>query len=65
MEVQIGEVSSTVRAVDGDSLLGAQTMDRIVRAVLQAVQDEQRHAQRVHAERRVTPGVKFEQYEED
>jgi hypothetical protein len=64
MEVQIGELSSTVRAVDGDALLAPQTLERIVRAVLQAVRDEQEHARRVQSEQRVTPGVSFEQREE-
>jgi hypothetical protein len=65
MDVEIGDVSSTVRAVDNDSLLAPQTMDRIMRAVLQAMQEQQAHAKRVRAERRVTGGVSQEQEEED
>ena len=34
MEVQIGDLQSTVRAVDGDALLSPQTMEKIVRVVL-------------------------------
>jgi hypothetical protein len=65
MDVEIGDVSSTVRAVDNDSLLAPQTMDKIMRAVLQAMQEQQAHAKRVRAERRVTGGVSQEQEEED
>lgn len=65
MEVQIGELASTVRAVDGDSLLTPQTLEQIVRAVLQAVNDQEAHAKRVRAETRVTGGVAHEMEEED
>ena len=59
------DVMSTVRAVDGDSLLAPQTMEKIVRVVLQAVNDQEAHGQRVRAERRVTGGVSHEQEEQD
>jgi hypothetical protein len=65
MQVQINDLMSTVRAVDGDSLLAPQTMEKIVRVVLQAVNDQQAHAGRVHAETRVTGGVAYEMEEED
>ena len=65
MEVQINDVMSTVRAVDGDSLLAPQTMEKIVRVVLQAVNDQQAHTRRVRAETRVTGGVSHEQEEQD
>ena len=65
MEVQIGDLASTVRAVDGDSLLTPQTLEKIVRAVLQAVNDQEAHAKRVRAETRVTGGVAHEMEEED
>ena len=44
MEVQIQRLQSTVQAFDGDVPLSPQTMDKIVRAVLQAVNDQQTHA---------------------
>ena len=64
MDVQIGDVTSTVRAVDGDSLLTPQTLEKIVRIVLQAVRDQEDHAKRVRAEQRITVGVSKELEEE-
>ena len=43
MEVEIGDLKSTVRAVDGDALLSPPTLERIVRIVLQAVEDRDAH----------------------
>jgi len=65
MEVQINDLMSTVRAVDGDSLLAPQTMEKIVRVVLQAVNDQQAHTRRVCAETRVTGSVSHEREEQD
>jgi hypothetical protein len=65
MEVQIQTLQSTVQAFDGDVALSPQTMDKIVRAVLQAVNDEQAHRQRVRAEQRITAGVSHELEERD
>jgi len=65
MEVQINELQSTVRAVDGDALVSPQIMERIVRAVLQAVNDQEAHRQRVRAEQRITGGVSYELEERD
>lgn len=64
MQVQINDLMSTVRAVDGDSLLAPQTMEKIVRVVLQAVNDQEAHRQRVRAERRVMSDVSHEQEEQ-
>jgi len=64
MEVEIGEVSSSVRAVDGDTLLAPQTLAKIVRHVLQAMHDEQEHTRRVRAERRITSDVRQEPEED-
>ena len=65
MEVEIGNVVSTVRAVDGDSLLVPQTLEKIVRAVLQAVNEQEEHHKRVRAERRITSGVVDEMDQEE
>lgn len=46
MQVRIREVVGTVRAVDGDSLLSPQLMERIVAAVIRAIE-----AQRLDADR--------------
>ena len=64
MDVQIGDVTSTVRVVDGDSLLTPQTMEKIVRVVLQAVRDQEDHTKRVRAEQRISGGVSKELEEE-
>jgi hypothetical protein len=65
MDVHIGEIVSTVRAVDGDALLAPQTLEKIVRAVLRAVEEREAHACRVKAEQRVTSGVRQEQEGEE
>jgi hypothetical protein len=65
MDVQINELQSTVRAVDGDTLLSPTVMARIVRVVLQAVNDQEAHRERVHTEQRVTRGVSYELEEMD
>lgn len=60
MDVEIGEVVTTVRAVDGSALVSPEVMRQIVRAVLRAVDDREAHQARVSAERRVTGGVAAE-----
>ena len=57
MEVNIGEIVSTVRTVDGDSLLTPQTLEKIVRVVLAAVNEQEEHRKRVCAEQRISGGV--------
>jgi hypothetical protein len=60
MEVQIQRLQSTVQAFDGDVPLSPQTMDKIVHAVLEALNDQQMHDARVRAEQRITSGVSHE-----
>jgi hypothetical protein len=57
MEVEIGDLESTVRAVDGDMLLSPSTLEQIVRLVLQAVDDRDAHRSRVRDEVRVSTGI--------
>jgi hypothetical protein len=64
MDVHIGELTSTIRAVDEDSVLAPAVMERIVAAVLKAVQDAEAHRKRVEAERRLVHGA-FETGDED
>lgn len=64
MEVHINDIVSTVRAVDGDSLLTSHVLEKIVRLVLQAANDQEAHRQRVRAEQRITHGVSHELEEE-
>jgi hypothetical protein len=65
MDVEIGEVSSTVRAVDGDSLVNPAAMQRIVQHALRVMQEAQEHAKRVAEERQVTGGVADQQFQQD
>jgi hypothetical protein len=53
MEININEMTSTVRTVDSDALLAPETMKRIVAAVLEAVRERDEHRDRVDSERRV------------
>jgi len=65
MEVNIEELVSNVRAVDGDSVLSPKTMEKIVRTVLEAVYMREQHRKRVKSERKVTGGVQEEQEQGD
>jgi hypothetical protein len=65
MDVEIGEVTTTIRAVDGSALLSPEVMKQIVKVVLRAVEEQEAHAQRVRAERRVTGGVAAERDEQE
>lgn len=60
MEVQINELQSTIRAIDGDTPLSPHTMEKILRAVMQAVDDRDAHRERVRSEQRITRGVRYE-----
>jgi hypothetical protein len=64
MEIDIGEIVSTVHAVDGDSVLSPRTLEKIVRVVLEAVNAQEEHRERVRSEQRITGGVR-EELEED
>jgi len=57
MDVEISEMQTNVRAVDGDSLLAPQTLQKIINLVLAAVRDEKAHGERVSDEQRITGGV--------
>lgn len=57
MEVEIGDLKSTIRAVGGDELLSPPTLERIVRCVLQAVDEREAHRWRVRDEERISTGI--------
>jgi hypothetical protein len=61
MDIEIGEIVSSVRAVDGNALLSPEVMRRIVAAVVQVVEQKAEHEKRVSLERRITGGVADEQ----
>jgi hypothetical protein len=65
MHVEINEVSSTVRAIDGDAPLSPQSMQRIVEAVLRALKNGTEQDAKASSERRVTGGVSAERDEEN
>lgn len=65
MEIEIGEVVSTVRVVDANSILSPRTMETIVRAVLNAAHDQREHEKRAADERRVSGGVTHDQTREE
>jgi hypothetical protein len=64
MQVNIEDVVSTVRTVDGEALLSPPILRRIVSAVLLAVDERESHARRVRAEQRIGGGVQEELEEE-
>jgi hypothetical protein len=61
MEVNIGEVNSTVRAMDSRSLLSVEVLECIVRAVMERLREEEGYRQRTEAERRLSPGIGTEE----
>ena len=65
MDVEIGEVVTTVRAIDASALLTPEVLHQIVNVVLRAVRDDHAHDERVRVERRVTGGVAEERDMED
>lgn len=60
MEINIDEIVSNVRVMDGETLLTPQLMRKIVEAVLRAVEEREDHRDRVRIEQRVTRGVAYE-----
>jgi hypothetical protein len=64
MDIEIGELTSVVRAVDGSALLTPQVMQAVVRTVTEAAKENEARDQRAEAERRVTGGVSQERDEE-
>lgn len=57
MEVIIHDMESTVRAVDGESLLHPSILDRIVAHTVAKVREQQEHERAVNEERRMRPAV--------
>jgi hypothetical protein len=53
MDVNIGEMNSTVRATDTQSLLSPQLLNQIVKAVLERMRAEQERERRIADERSI------------
>lgn len=64
MEVNIEEINSTVRTVDGASLLSPAALRKIVEAVTKSIQDKHEHAKRTDAERKLSQGAWAESSQE-
>ena len=61
MNIHIENAIGTVKAIDGDSLLSPQTLERIISAVLNAMDERQLRNDRTTADTSVTAGVASEQ----
>lgn len=57
MEFHVGEMNSTVRMTDSQSVLSPDVFERLVTAVLERVREAHAHEERVSSERRVRPGA--------
>ncbi len=60
MDVNIDEIVSNVQTVDDRALLSPQVLQRIVEAVLAAVDEQSAHRRRIAGEQRISPGVASE-----
>jgi hypothetical protein len=63
MNVEIGEVSSTVRAVDSDALVSPRVLHQIIAAVKAAIREGAEREERAKGERKITGGVSAERDE--
>ena len=61
MDIEIQDVTGTVRAVDSAGLLNPRTVEAIVAAVLAALDRKKRNDEQARADTRVTQGVAAEQ----
>ncbi len=59
-EIEIDEIVSNIRVFDSSAGLHPRTLHTIVTAVMHALDERERHSQRVAAERRITSGVRGE-----
>lgn len=57
MDVNIGEMSSTVRVTDEQTLLSPRVMEQIIRKVLHRLKDEEDRARPLEEERELRPSV--------
>ena len=65
MDVEIGDVVTTVKAVDGSTLASPEVLRQILKIVMRAIDERDAHKKRVDAERRVTGGVAQERDAEE
>ncbi len=60
MPIHIENLTSTVHAVDEESILGPNTMQKIISSVLAALEEQEEHKARVFSEQRISNGVSYE-----
>ncbi len=58
MDVNINEISSTVRTMDSESLLTPQVLNKIVEAVLSAVKEQEDYRMRMRSELQIKSSVR-------
>ena len=61
MDIHIGDVTSTVRVMDGEAILAPKTLNVIVQAVMQAIHEREQHQKRVRAEQKLYGSVNADQ----
>jgi hypothetical protein len=61
MDVEIGTLSGTVRALDSADLLSPKTLEAIVAAVMAALEKQRRNESQAKSDTQVTRGVASEQ----
>jgi hypothetical protein len=64
MEVEIGELSSSVRVTDTEALLSSSVRAELARELLRAIDERQACRERQRAERRVSGGVREEEQQD-
>jgi hypothetical protein len=57
MNINVSDVSTSIRAVDASTLLTPQVLERIVAVVVQRVQEEQHKQARIKAERSLEQSI--------
>ena len=57
MDVIINEMTSTVRAMDSQSMLSPQVVEHLVKTMLARMKEHQRHEQSVEEERKMRPSM--------
>jgi hypothetical protein len=57
VDVIINEMTSTVRAMDSQSMLSPHVMEQIIKTVLARLKEHQRHEESVEEERKMRPSM--------
>ncbi len=57
MDVQINEMTSTVRVTDSEALLNPQMVERLVRMLLDRIKEHEKHEKSVKDEQKMRPSM--------